>query len=278
LTSEIAIGIRNAQSYTALRKLSAELEQRVLDRTRELEESQAKALAKAQEVVRLKDEFVFLAAHELRTPITAIRGFLELTTDEMDKFPKDIQDNLLAISGASDHLNQMISDLLEIARSENGTASLAAKPTEFKPILDQVLAGLSSLIAEKDIALTVQMSPLPPVLCDTSKTREVLINLIGNAIKYNREHGIIEITVYCPPGERFMMFEVRDNGYGIPKDQQAKIFQKFFRAVSKKTEDILGTGLGLFITRMLVERMGGKINFTSSGEMGTTFSFTLPLA
>lgn len=278
LSSEIGIGIQNAQSYTALRRFRDELEERVRERTHELQDSQKKELEKAQEVARLKDEFVFLAAHELRTPVTAIRGFLELTLDDIGKFPKDIQENLLAIKEGSEHLNQMITDLLEIARSENSTTVLSTNPTAFEPILTQVLTSLAPLVAEKNIAMTVHVEKLPLVRCDISKTREVLINLIGNAIKYNRPNGIIDINVYRPKEQSFMIFEVRDSGYGVPKEQQEKLFQKFFRAVSKETENIIGTGLGLFITRMLVEKMGGKIAFSSRGEQGTTFTFTLPLA
>jgi signal transduction histidine kinase len=137
---------------------------------------------------------------------------------------------------------------------------------------------MSPLISEKNIVLHLQVETLPPVLCDASKLREVLINLVGNAIKYNRPGGDIDIHVYRLKGEPFMIFEIRDNGYGIPKALQERIFQKFYRAVTTSTQDILGTGLGLFITRMLVEKMGGKIAFSSIEQQGTTFTLTLPLA
>ena len=124
----------------------------------------------------------------------------------------------------------------------------------------------------------VNIKPTPLVRCDAAKVKEVLLNLIGNAIKYNREDGIIDINVYRQPAEQFLIFEIRDNGYGISKDQQLKIFQKFFRAGTKGTQEILGTGLGLFITRMLIEKMHGTITFSSVEQGGTTFTFTLPLA
>jgi two-component system, sensor histidine kinase ChiS len=151
------------------------------------------------------------------------------------------------------------------------------KHEEFKPIIEEVLHETSSLITQKGITLTSKIDSFPPVLCDRAKLKEVLFNLVGNAAKYNKEKGKIHISAYELPGENKMMFEIQDTGFGIPKDQQEKIFQKFFRAVTDETHEIIGTGLGLFITRMLVEKMGGKLLFSSSEHQGTTFSFTLPL-
>ncbi len=278
LASEIAIGIENAESYERMKILSKELEVWVHERTEELLASQQKELAKAKEVTRLKDEFVFLAVHELRTPVIAIRGFLELTESARENFPKDIRDNLAAMAQASTHLNQLINDILEIARSDRGTVTVDMQPQVFEPILEDVLKETKSLMAEKKLTLSVKVQRMPRVLCDVAKVKEVLENLISNAVKYNREGGVIEIVVFRPPEESSMLFEIRDTGFGIPKDQQDKIFQKFFRAVTEETQETLGTGLGLFVTRMLVERMGGTLTFSSVEHEGTTFAFTLPLA
>lgn len=243
-----------------------------------LEISKEQELAKAKEVSRLRDEFVFLAVHELRAPVIAIRGFLELTDSAGKNFPKDIQEYLSAISQASGHLNQLVNDILEIARSESGAVPIVMQPHQFKPIIDDALKETMSLIEEKKIKLTVKIEEIPNVLCDESKIKEVLMNLITNAIKYNRDNGVIDITAYRPPGEPTMLFEIRDNGYGIPKEQQERIFEKFFRAPTEETESVLGTGLGLFITRMLIEKMGGVMTFSSVEHEGTTFTFTIPLA
>lgn len=278
LAAEVGIAIQNAKSFSEIKKFSKELEKRVDERTAELQETQERELAKAKEVVRLKDEFVFLAAHELRTPVTAIRGFLELTEESQKKFPRDIQNNLTAIAQASEHLNQLINDLLEIARSEGGVTIVNVGPCQFEPILREVLEETVALIRQKNIVVKIDIKPLPPVLCDPAKLKEALLNLLGNAIKYNKDGGIIDISVWRHPEEPRFIFEIRDTGYGIPKDRQAHIFQKFFRAGTKGTGDVLGTGLGLFITRMLIEKMGGAITFSSVEQEGSTFAFTLPLA
>jgi signal transduction histidine kinase len=196
----------------------------------------------------------------------------------MDQVPEDIRENMTAIKETSAHLNQLINDLLEIARSESGTVSIAVSPHPFPPILERVTEGVSSLLQEKSLTLQVDVAPLLAVLCDETKLREVLLNLVSNAIKYNREGGVITIKAYLNEARSKMICEVKDTGFGIPKDRQDRIFQKFFRASTPGTEGVIGTGLGLFLTRMLVEKMGGKISFSSVEQEGTTFTFTLPVA
>lgn len=276
--NEAGIAIENAKSYTELRRFSRELEKRVRERTKELETAQKQELVKAEEINRLKDEFVFLAAHELRTPVTAIRGFLELTAEAEKNFPQDIRHNISAISQAADHLNQLINDLLEIARSEGGKMIITVSPNPLRPIIEEMLNELAPLMKEKGISAKTDFKPLPPVLCDAVKTKEVLANIIGNAIKYNKENGSIAISVFRHPEEHAAIVEIRDTGYGIPAADQPKIFQKFFRANAQGTQTVLGTGLGLFIARMLVEKMNGAISFSSAEGRGATFAFTLPLA
>ncbi len=271
----------DTQYEEELRRANEELYKHSLELARlkqALEISKEQEVQKAQEVLKLKDEFVFLAVHELRTPIVAIQGFLELTESSIQSFPQDVRRNLTAIAEASKHMSQLINDLLEIARSESGTTKIEVTRQNFKPLLDSVLKEVDGLVIAKKIQLHVDYRAIGEIQCDPKKLTEVLENLVGNAIKYNREGGSVHITVYQPAGESHMMFEIRDTGFGIPQDQQEKIFQKFFRAVSSETQEIIGTGLGLFITRMLVEKMGGTLMFSSVEHEGTTFSFTLPLA
>ena len=248
------------------------------EQKKELEQAQRKEAMKAKEVLRLKDEFVFLATHELRTPITAIRGFLELTEEAKKKFPKDIKRNFDAISDASEYLNQLINNLLGIARSDSGALKVNVKTHKFEPILQEILDEVAPLVKEKNIKLNINVDKTLVVCSDPIKLKEILMNLISNAIKYNRDNGFININAYLSHGKKLFIFEIQDNGYGIHKDQQDKIFQKFFRASTKGTQDVLGTGLGLFITRMLIEKMGGSVSFSSVEQKGTTFTFTLPIS
>ena len=152
---------------------------------------------------------------------------------------------------------------------------VTVKPTDLLPLIDDVLAETKPLADKRKIKIVLKKTgAIKTVLADDAKMKEVIMNLISNAVKYNRDNGYVEINLY--PFDGGMMLEVHDKGYGIPKDQQDKIFQKFFRARTEKTEEVLGTGLGLFITRMLVEKMGGKITFNSIENQGSTFAVTMP--
>lgn len=274
--SEAGVAIQNAKAYAAIKKFNQDLEQKVEERTKELKLAQERELAKAKEVAKLKDEFVFIAAHELRTPITAIRGFLELVSEAGAKFPKDVKAHLDSIGAASSQLNQLVEDLLEIARSEAGTMKVDLGPVDISELIESEIKVLFPLISAKHLLVNFNNKTNLPVVGDAMKLKEVISNLFSNAIKYNKSGGTIDITLIQ---ERpIMIVEFRDTGFGIPKEQQDKIFQKFFRARDRKTADILGTGLGLFLTRILVEKMGGKIMFSSVEGEGSTFSFSLPLA
>ena len=276
-SSQAGVAIQNAKSYALLQQFSQELEKRVEERTKELKNAQEKELAKAKEVNRLKDEFVFIAAHELQTPVTVIRGFLDLVSEAQSKFPKDIQDYLNSMKNASANLSQLISDLLEIARSEADTIKIEVEPINAGSCLKDEIKKFRETAGKRGIKINVKMpKKSPKIMADLVKTKEVITNLLSNAVKYNKENGIIDVSVI--EREEDVIIEIRDTGYGIPEKEQGKIFQKFFRSISRGTIEVTGTGLGLFITRMLVEKMNGKIMFSSVEGKGSTFAFSLPKA
>jgi len=242
---------------------------------RKLVASKARELEKAKDVARLKDEFVFLAAHELKAPVFAIKGFLELVQDDVKKVPKDMKENLEAIGQASEHLNHLVGDLLQVARNDAGTIKINLVEISLKEIFDGVVREQQVLAEQRQIRLVSKITDVY-VLGETDKLKEVLTNLVSNAIKYNRPSG--DIHLRASTKKEKVIIEVEDSGYGIPQKEQAKIFQKFFRADGKATEGVLGTGLGLFITKMLVEKMGGSISFLSKEGVGTTFTVIMTKA
>jgi len=275
--SESGIAIQNAQSFEQIKKFNVLLEKKVEERTSELKKSQQRELAKAQDIARLKDEFVFIASHELRAPVTAIKGFIELVSDSAKNLPKDVKENLEYISAASGHLSQLINDLLEISRNEAGTVQIFAQPTNIVPIIQSIIQEVTPQATKENVKLNLKVdSKVGLALVDDKKINEVLMNIINNAVKYNRKGGKVDIKVFSDNTK--LTIDVTDTGYGIPKDQQDRIFQKFFRAQNEKTSEVLGTGLGLFITRMLVEKMGGKVTFNSVLDKGSTFLITVPQA
>lgn len=275
--STAGLALANAKTYEELKRFNRELETIVEERTRELKDTQERELAKARDVARLKDEFVFLAAHELRAPVTAIRGFLELVSESSKRIPEDIRENIIAISAASANLSELINDLLEIARSESQTLAIEVRPTDVVPVIDGAVHELKALADREHVSLVWDRPEKPHMaLADARHLQEVLLNLIGNAVKYNRPNGSVRIELRQDDSRIFI--SVIDTGYGIPEADKKKIFQKFFRAKTAETQSVLGTGLGLFITRMLMEKMNGGIRFISEEGKGSIFTVSLPLA
>jgi signal transduction histidine kinase len=252
-----------------------------LDRTKvseELKKAQESEVAKAKELVKLKDEFVFIASHDLRTPVTAIRGFVEMIKDRKEPMSAAAQEDFREVEIASERLNQLINDLLEVARSESGTIKVATLPVSSACVIENAVSLAVPQAETKGIKIVTKLAEdTKMVLADSVKLAEVVENLISNGIKYNKEGGTLTITSSVVPGN-MASFSFADTGYGISKDKQEKVFQKFYRARQEGTEDVQGTGLGLFLVRMLIEKMNGEIAFESKEGVGSTFTFTLPLA
>lgn len=229
-----------------------------------------------KELERLKDEFVFIAAHELRTPVTAIRGYAEMLQDTAKDMSEQSKGFVNQLQQAGARLATLVNDLLEVARSQAGRLKVNTTPLDILPIIQNILAELTPLAKEKNH--TVVFTPpeaLPQVLADKDKLQEVLVNLLSNAIKYTPAGGLI--TLKLEEKASALLISVKDNGIGISPEDQAKLFQRFFRVESEETKNIQGTGLGLFIVRQIVEHMNGQIWVESSKGQGCDFKFTLPL-
>lgn len=230
-----------------------------------------------KELEKLKDEFVFIAAHELKTPVAAIKGYLSLVRDglagKVDDEAKQFIDKVIA---ANTRLVKLVEDLLEVARAEAGRIKIDVAPTDVVPVVRETLSELKPLSDEKNITLVYQPAGgIPRVLADAARVREVLVNLIGNSIKYTLGGGTVTISHEVRAGE--LVTNIKDTGIGISKEAQAKLFEKFYRVQTPQTAKITGTGLGLFIVKQIIEKMGGKIWFESQEGKGSTFSFSLKI-
>lgn len=230
-----------------------------------------------QELERLKDEFVFIATHELRTPVTAIRGYTEMLQDAAGALPAQLKNFVSELSKVGARLAHLINDLLEVARSQAGRLKIDTTPQNLVGLINGVLAEVTPLISEKNHIITfVPSLGNIMVMADESKLKEIITNLVSNAIKYTSTGGRIIVEIESRVAD--VVTTVRDNGIGMAAADQAKLFQRFYRVESSDTKGIEGTGLGLFIVRQLVEHMGGKIWVASAKGQGSAFSFSLPKA
>ena len=254
-----------------------ELEKLVEDRTRQLKESQERELQKTKELLKLKDEFVFIAAHDLRTPVTAILGYISLLEDQYNQMNNETKYDFDNIKEAAQRLNQLINDLLQIARAESGMIKAELKSVDIVLLFEKSVKEIEPEINSKNISIYVELDTNNTfVNADEMLLSEVIENLLSNAIKYNKSKGMIIIQSFKERDS--LVITIADTGLGIPIDAQKQIFSKFFRVQSDATANISGTGLGLFIVKMLIEKMNGTISFSSEEGKGTTFRFSLKLA
>lgn len=277
LSSELTLALQNAISYREIQEFSRTLEKKVEERTKELEEAQQRELAKAKEVIRLKDEFVFIATHDLRTPVTAFKGYVELIKNQSQDFSPDLKENIDAIEEAGNRLNQLVDDLLEVSRSESGTMKINLVPIDAVKIIEESVRQVEIPAQEKAVQISQYLDQKNrSIIGDADKFAEIMENLLSNAVKFSHQNG--KIHVQSQVINNMLQVTVSDTGYGIPKIEQGKIFQKFFKYRGDDTMSIPGTGLGLFVVRMLIQKMNGTITFSSIEGQGTSFIFTLPLA
>ncbi|MBM4315269.1 MAG: cell wall metabolism sensor histidine kinase WalK, partial [Deltaproteobacteria bacterium] len=230
-----------------------------------------------REVERLKSEFVSLVSHELRTPLTSIVGYVNLLLDgDAGELNEEQISFLETVKRNSDRLTLLVSDLLDVSRIEAGAILLKSTEVDLVPLLQGVAECLRLQIESKKQILNIDVgSELPPVSGDTNRITQILTNLLSNAHKYTPPGGSIHITASLE--NEHVRISMKDTGIGLSKEEQNKLFTKFFRAENPATQKVGGTGLGLWITRSLVEMQGGEIKVTSAPGEGSTFSFTLPV-
>jgi len=228
-------------------------------------------------VERMKTEFVSLAAHQLRTPLSAIKWTLRMLLDgDLGKITEEQKDFIVKTYQSNERMITLINNLLDITRIEEGRYLYKPVLTQFEPIVQFVVDSYKEEAEKKKIKMEFSKpkKECPRTKLDIEKIRLAIENLLDNAIKYTPVGGKVTVSLKNKPKE--IEFSVKDSGIGIPKDQQERVFLKFFRGANVVRMETEGTGLGLFITKNIIESHGGRIWFESKEGKGTTFYFTLP--
>ena len=231
-----------------------------------------------KEIDRAKSEFVSLASHQLRTPLSAINWYAEMLLDgDAGPINDDQKSYLQEIHVGNQRMGDLVNSLLNVSRIELGTFAVEPKPTDVKETSESIVKELQPMVQQKHIKLTATYADnLPIYSADPKLLRMIFQNLLSNSVKYTPENGEVKCDVSIK--DDCIFIKVSDNGYGITKNQQSKIFTKLFRADNVKVMDTEGTGLGLYILKSIVENTSGKIWFESEENKGTTFFVMLPLS
>lgn len=274
---EIAVAINNSLSYEEIRRFNITLKEEIAKATTDLKQ----ANEKLKQLDILKDEFVSLASHELRTPMTVIKSYIWMLLERKAGELSEKQRSYLERTYSStDRLINMVNDMLNISRIESGRLTIEPKPLSMTSLISEVITELQTRAAEQK--LTLSFNPpeanLPTVFADSDKIKQVLINLIGNSLKFTPPDG--SIMLICEQKEGYVITHVKDTGRGIKATDMDKLFRKFnMLGTSYLTKQSgQGTGLGLYLSKALVELHKGRIWVASEGEgRGTTFSFALPV-
>lgn len=233
-------------------------------------------ITKEKEIEKAKSDFISLSSHQLRTPLSTINWYTEMLLEgDAGKLDKNQEKYVKEVHVGNQRMIKLVNDLLSVSRIELKTLPIQEESCDFKRVADDVIKSYSEKIKEKKLGLEKNYPDEKLVLkADKNILRIILENLISNAIKYTPNKGEVRIGFEKKGGE--ILIQVSDNGYGIPKKQQDKLFTKFFRADNIRDKETDGTGLGLYIVKSLTEKIGGKISFSSEEDKGSTFYATIP--
>jgi len=273
VADELVIAIQNALSVQEVKDLNANLEQRIESATRELRTSNAQL----QKLDEAKDEFISMASHQLRTPLTSIKGYVSMLMDGDVGKVTDEQKHLLQEAFiSSERMVRLIGDFLNVSRLQTGKFIIDKHPIDLAKIVEQEVEGLEPNASARGLSFTYKKPKNVPLMqLDENKIQQVIMNFADNAIYYSKENSKIKVSLSVV--DNFVEFTVKDTGIGVPLAEQEQLFSKFFRATNARKQRPDGTGVGLFLAKKVIDAHDGKIIFESKEGKGSTFGFRLPL-
>lgn len=273
ISNELVIAIMNARSMQVVRDLNTHLEQRVNEATHELQRSNARLI----ELDTTKDEFISMASHQLRTPLTSIKGYISMVLEGDAGTLTEAQQKLLSEAfTSSERMVHLISDFLNVSRLQTGKFMIERAQVNLCEVIADEVAGMRQMATSHGVEIVYRKPRVCPLLyVDEGKLRQVVMNFIDNAIYYSPESKKITVRLSVEDGD--IVFRVIDRGMGVPIDVQKKLFTKFFRAENARKQRPDGTGVGLFLAKKVINGHNGKIVFESTLGKGSTFGFRLPI-
>ncbi|MGI6611960.1 MAG: sensor histidine kinase [Candidatus Nanosyncoccaceae bacterium] len=270
----VAVALSVAWSHDSLIELNKTLEQRVQDATKEVERSNEQL----RKFDKIKDEFVAMVSHQLRTPLTTIKGYLSLTLEgDVGQITPDQQRVLGEAFRASETMSHMINDFLSLSRIQAGRFRLLKSPRNLVDLITSEVESMREIARLYDLKIELDCQErLPAVInLDRDKIRQAIGNLLDNAIYYSDKRSVIGVTI--KQVSRSIEVTVRDRGIGVPPKERAELFDKFFRASNGRKRRPDGTGIGLYLVQEIISRHNGEVFYQPSIDKGSVFGFRLPI-
>ena len=270
---ELAVAIQNAIHFEQIQEFNETLKQRIQEATKELRATNSQL----QRLDEAKDEFISMASHQLRTPLTSVKGYISMVLEgDAGKIGPQQKQLLSEAFASSERMVHLINDFLNVSRLQTGKFMLEQRAVDLTKVVTQEVESLQTTVKMHDLKLKFKApSHFPILFIDEGKIRQVIMNFIDNAIYYSRENSTITVALSVMDGDAVL--EVHDTGIGVPKDEQAHLFGKFFRATNARKQRPDGTGVGLFLAKKVIVAHGGSMVFHSVEGEGSTFGFRLPV-
>ncbi len=272
VSDEMAIAIQNARAFEEIQQFNITLQQKIDEATKELR----RVNARLREIDKTKDEFISMASHQLRTPLTAVKGYLSMVLEgDVGKVTKAEKEYIKRAFDGANKMVYLIGDMLNVSRLQTGKFVIENQPTDLAKLVDSEISQLQETADGRHLKLIYHKPDKVPMLnLDETKIRQVVMNFIDNAIFYTPAGG--SVTVELTASEEEVRFSVTDTGIGIPAAVQHHLFSKFYRANNARKMRPDGTGLGLFMAKKVITAQGGAIIFKSTEGKGSTFGFSFP--